>query len=258
MLERTAKQTRFATAVALTRTAGHVRKAVTEEMAKQFDRPTPMVMRSLYTSPAKRDNLVAMVYLKDRPLPGQARSMSELLAHQFSGGSRIAKQVEVVLRQAGLMGSGEYLVPGAAAKLDRYGNWARGQIVQVLSQLKIGGGTGRGYDNAPTGSKRSKRNVARAGVFFYSGGPEGRAGRTLVDRETGITYGRETRTRSHLPKGVWMRTDSGPKPIALFIRGAPTYKRRIDMRAIADRVIAARFNAEFSTALAQANATARA
>lgn len=252
------KQVRFATAVALTRTAKHAQASVIDEMRAKFDRPTPTTLRSLFVKPATKANLEAMVYLKTKPLGGKnPRSMAQTIGHQFGGGPRNAKMLEEALRASGYVQAGEFIVPAAGAKLDRYGNWQRGQIVQALSQLRIGRG---GYDNASTGSQRSQRNVAKAGAMFWSLGKAGKSGaKQLIDKATGIAYGYVGRVgqASHLAKGIWMRTSAGLKPIAIVVSGAPRYRKVIDMERIARQSIAQHFDQEFDRAFAAAMSTAR-
>lgn len=250
---RVAKQVPYATAVALTRTAQAAQKDVAWEFSRKFDRPTPTVMKGLWVKSATRASLEAMVYVKDRPLGGKNPfSLAQVLAHEFSGGGRLAKQLEFVLRRDGFIGADEFVVPGAAAKLDRYGNMSRGQIVQILSQIGV---RSAGYDSTPTGSRRSRKHVAATGGIFWSRGTQ--STRTpVVDQATGITYGYRGGSASHLPKGAWARDGRGVKPLLIVI-SAPHYRRRIDMARIVGVTVAREFDAQFSTALAQAMKTAR-
>jgi len=110
-----ARQIPFAASQALNATARTVRTATLAEMAANFDRPTPLVMKSLFIAPATKAKLQASVYLKDREIGGKnIRSMAEILGHQFAGGTRLRKRMENAFTDAGLIGLGEYLrVPGA-------------------------------------------------------------------------------------------------------------------------------------------------
>lgn len=249
------KQVRYAAAVALTRTAKRAQVAVADEMKVKFDRPTRTTMKSMWTKPATKASLSAMVYVKDRPLGGKnPYSMAELLKHQFAGGQRVAKQMELVLRRDGFLQQDEFVVPGAAAKLDRYGNMNRGQLVQILSQIGL---RTAGYDSTPTQSRRSKRNVALAGKIFWSMGPSGGRGKALVDKATGITYGFAGRSGSgHLPKGAWVRDGRGVKPLLIAIKG-PRYNKRIHLDRIVKTQVDRYFDAEFAAAFADAMRTAR-
>lgn len=253
------KQVRYATAVALTRTAKRAQAATADEMRSKFDRPTRTTMKSMFVKPATKANLEAMVYVKDKPFGGKNPfSMAELLKHQFTGGSRIAKQLELILRRDGFLLAGEFVVPGAAAKLDSYGNMNRGQIVQILSQIGV---RTAGYDSSPTKSKRSRRNVARAGQIFWSAGTTGNIGKVTqhFDKAGNFAYttqeGRGGKV-SHLPKGAWMRAGRSVKPLMIVIK-SQRYRQRINLDRIARQAIDRHFNAEFDQAFADAMRTAR-
>lgn len=222
----------FATAAALTRTAKRVQNELLEEMKREFDRPTPWTLRSTFIAPATKRKLEATVGLKDRPYPGNRLSSAQILAHQFAGGGRHVKGVEMWLRRAGYLGANEFVTPGQGARLDRYGNMSRGQVQQILSQLKAG------LDPAAHASQstRSKRNVRRAGAIFWSRG-EGRT--------------------AHLPRGAWQRHGLHlVKPLLIAV-ASPSYTRRINLRAIGEKVVREHAQREFNEALATALRTAR-
>ncbi|MEZ0231886.1 MAG: hypothetical protein ACAH12_03530 [Methylophilaceae bacterium] len=220
------KQVPFAAARALTRTVKVAQSVIVKEFDVKLDRPTPFTKRSLYTKPATKKNLEAMVYLKDDSAGG-TKPMSEQIAQQFSGGERARKRIEFWLSASGYIGSSEYVAPGSAAKLDKYGNMSRGQIQQMLSQLRAGA------DRYAYSSKsaRSMQNQAKAGMMFWS-----RGGR--------------------LARGVWMRKGRTVKPILLVIK-KPIYKKRIDMMKLVQTVINARFDMEFAYSMSEAIANAR-
>jgi hypothetical protein len=252
-LGNTEKQVHAATMIALTKTAKHAQKAMYDEFRQQFDRPTPTVMKSLFVDPAKKDTLAARMYLKDRALGGKnTRSMSEILAHHFVGGGRQHKQLEDVLRSYGYLDAGDMIVPGAAAKMDRYGNMNRGQITQILSQIGLVRG---GFDSSPTSSRRSKRNVARAGVIFWSGGPMS-SRRKLVDKASGIAYGTTGTGATNLPKGAWMRAGRSVKPLWIVVKGT-SYRRRFDFMRTGQAAVDRHFGNEFEAALRYVKATER-
>lgn len=249
MLSGMEKQVRFATAKALTLTAKNVEKSVYDEMRSKFDRPTPTTMRSLRTKPATKQDLTAMVYLKDRELGGNnALAMAQIIGHQFSGGARQRKSLEKAFSTKGLISASEYLAPGAGAKLDAYGNMSRGLIAQIMSQLHVG------LDPASwsSGSKRSRRNVMKAGTLFWS---FGKGGSTTVGIRGGEMV-KSTSLQNHLPRGVWARVGGGVTPILIVIN-KPRYKQRIDMERIARNVITRDFNGIFNSTFEEAMRTAR-
>jgi hypothetical protein len=228
------KQVRFATSKALNATAKKVQARVVQEMGAAFDRPTPYTLRSFaLLKPATKAELTAIVGLKDRAGAKARMPPAELLAHQFNGGGRAWKGLELWLSRAGLIGAGEYVAPGAGARLDRYGNMSRGQVQQLLSQLRAG------PDPAAYASKsaRSRRNVKKAGRIFWARG-NARDG--------------------HLPRGAWI--DMGPpiglRPLLLVV-SRPTYRKRIDLERIAREVVGREFGPAFDAALADAIRTAR-
>lgn len=225
------KQVRFAAAVALTRTAKHVEESLRDTLRSEFDRPTEFTLRSTFTEGAKPSNLHATVWFKNRQASKNRLSSSDILGHHFSGGTRQHKGLEQWLMRAGLISPGEFVAPGEAAKLDQYGNLSRGQIAQILSQLRAGADP----TQYATKSKRSKRNQQRAGLMFWSRGGK-------------------------LPRGVWMRFSfafgSAVKPILIVI-GRPQYQQTIDLPELGKRIARARFDDEFRRALQFALATAR-
>jgi hypothetical protein len=229
MLDRRfAKQVPFATAVALTKTAQHGQRAVIEEMKSQFDRPTPFTLKSLFIKPATKQNLQAMVYLKDQSPGGKSRPLSETLGHQFAGGTRVRKRLELWLERAGYISANEYMVPAAGARLDQYGNMSRGQVQQILSQLRAGPDP-YSYKSK---SARSKKNVKLSGGLFWSRGGK-------------------------LPRGVWVRGPANSVlPVMLVVTGV-RYKRLINMSVVIERVIKKHFETEFKKALEMAIRTAR-
>lgn len=191
----------------LTFLAKNVEKKTYDAMRENFDRPTPIVMRSLRTKTATANDQHARVYLKGYELTKQAKSMADVLSHEFEGGERIPKQIEKRFRQAGLLGANEWLVPGLMARMDKYGNMSRGQIQQVISQLGL---MVAGSDNVATKSARSQRSQRRAGYFFWADGE-------TID----------------LKPGVWQAKKGGRElnPILIVIR-KPNYRALIDMDQI--------------------------
>lgn len=251
------RQVPFATAKALTLTAKEAQKDTYREFERKFDRPTPLTMRSLFIKPATKRDLTSEVFVKDRAIGGKnSRSTAELLRHQFGGGTRIVKRLEQVLRVQGFIDQDEFVVPGAAAKLDRYGNMSRGQLSQMLSQIGVGAA---GYDNRSTGSARSRRNVAKAGRIFWSlgkGTPSAGVMRGLR-KKFDIDKAVDPKSTQHLPKGAWMRAGLTVKPILIVVGASPNYRRRIDMAAIARNAVRRDFNRLFAEAYAEAVRTAR-
>ena len=218
----------FAVALALTRTAQDVQREVYDEQRDEFDRPTPYTMNDLFIKKATKNNLVAEVAVKDRLYSKTTRSPEDILGHQFlGGGKRKRKAIEVYATQAGLIGPSEYLVPSDYAKLDAYGNMSRGQVAQIMSQLRLG------IDLYQYASKSKRSMAKRRGVgYFWSRG-------------------------GHLARGVWKRDGRYDVVPVLMVAGSVSYTARINVSRVGERVTAAKFAGHLRAAWEQALRTSR-
>lgn len=221
------KQVRFATAVALTRTMKGAEQDLYAEMRRVWDRPTPFSQRSLRVVPATKDTLEASVEIKDRSYSKSSLAPQQIYEHQYFGGARKQKAIERYAQRAGLISANEILVPASGAKLDAYGNMSRGQVQQVMSQLRLG------LDPYAwsSKSKRSQTNQAKAGRMFWSRG-------------------------GHLARGIWIRRGRATQPLML-VADSPNYRARMDMQRVGMAAFDKRFEAEFDRAYLSAISTAR-
>lgn len=127
-----------AMATALSRSAVKVRDQIKAYMPQVLERPTPYTLNSLFAKTATADRLEASVDFKDdRAVTNGGTPATYYLMPQVEGGQRKTKRLEVALQAVGALPRGWFVVPGAGATVDAYGNVSRGQIVQVLSQLRI-------------------------------------------------------------------------------------------------------------------------
>jgi hypothetical protein len=216
MIDNLAKQVRYATARSLTATAHDVRTELGREMTSKLDRPTRWATGAWRVERATKDNLVATVAMR----PGRYQP-AEQLVQQFVGGGRAPKRFEVLLRQAGYIGAGEYIVPGNAASLDAFGNVRRSQLTAILRAIKA----------QPAKVNKRKSRSAVAGVFWSDG------------------------TRG-LPKGAWARNGKTLSCYLLAVN-ATTYRPRVALLPVAERVVRAKFQKHFDAALAEALRTAK-
>lgn len=204
---------RRALSTALTRTAKDAQAAIQRKMPSVFDRPTPFTLKSVMIESATAQTLSARVFIRDEATKGTAPV--KYLAPQAHGGARNQKRFERQLQAAGLLPPGMYAVPGEAAKLDGYGNWDRGQIVQVVAFLRAFGE--QGYKSNMSDKRRQGFSKKNGGVEYFVGRSKG--GRGAL--------------------GIWARYrfagGSAIKPIALFVR-APKYKQRFDFQRLANDV----------------------
>mgnify|MGYP000844727299 FL=1 len=230
-----ARRVPFAVVKALTRTAKAGQEAVKSEIRSVFDRPTPYTLNSTYIRPATRDKMVASVYLKDDASKGTPAG--KYLGPQIEGGTRRHKRMEVALQRIGVLPQGWYAIPGRAAKLDAYGNWSRGQIVQVLSYFQAFGEQGYRANTAAEKRAKMKRGTrSKRGVAYFAVLPGRRASRAL---QPGIYL------QTYFAKG------SAIQPIAIFVENA-TYRRRLDFYATVERVAVTQYPLELQRAINEA------
>ncbi|MDR6521788.1 hypothetical protein J2789_004478 [Variovorax paradoxus] len=234
------RQVPFALARAMNLTGKDVIDAERDEMSNVFDRPTPFTLNSLRLRPATKQDLTAVVDVRDSQRP------NHFILPQIHGGARLQKRFEELLVQRGVMRADERAVPALGAELDAYGNMTRGQIVRILSQLQAFNVAG--FDANATNSKRSKAKRQRE-AFFVSQGP-GKA-----------TFGRHSwskgRKLQHLQRGIWARiafgaTGSAVMPVLLFVSRAmyqPRYRFEQVAQATISRVFARHFDESFAAAL---------
>lgn len=238
-LDRVAKtQLPFATMLALNATAWQVKLATEREMPRYLDRPTPWTLRSVRYTKARKDRLQAEIWF-DPWGNKRAVTAEKFLGPQIFGGTRSAKGFERKLRQAGILPEGMFVVPGAGAPLDRYGNVPGSFLVKILSQLGAAEGVAGFLANQTPTSKRRRIARNRRRVDYFVGG-QGRA--------------------AHLPPGIYSRTYFGfgtaIRPVLMFV-GRATYRQRFPFFEIGRAVAAREFPREFDAALSRALATAR-
>jgi len=216
-----------AMATALTRTAVQVRAGVQAEMPRVLDRPTPYTMRQLRYVGASADRLAAavgfnVVSVTDergarigfRDLGQGETPAGKYLQPNIDGGTRRVKRLEEALRAQGALPDGWLVVPGQGATIDAYGNVARGQVVQVLAQLRIQLLSGTTRNMSFDARKQITAQRKAGGRFFVI--PPGKG-----KQQPGI-YQREFNGRNITP-------------VFIFVRGA-TYRRRFDFDSLAKRL----------------------
>lgn len=242
-------QPRFplALAKALTQTAQDIRAAELQELRRSIDRPTPYTERQLRYVMATPQRLEAHVgfdisavqdaygnvqqYVRDGNTPA-----SKYMAQQVTGGPRGVKRFEAALQAAGLMPKGWHAVPGRSARLDQFGNISRGQIIQILSQLRVTQTAGYTRNLRAGADKKSK--AARARAFKKAGG-----------QYFAVT---EPGAQGKLPPGIYQRAslERGPvqravRAILIFVPTA-TYRRRFAFDEVALRTAKDKFETLFA------------
>lgn len=229
------RQGPYVAAVSLTRTMRDVQGAIKDEKRNVFDRPTAYALNGTFLKPATKTNLESRVWVKDNPF-GKGVPADRFLAPQIFGGERRHKGSERLLQAGGLMPAGWYLVPGEGAQLDGNGNIRRGQLRQILSQLKVQGGSG--HESRATGSQRSNRTIARQGVTYFA----------LPNGNRGL-----------LP-GVYLKRRFGHgtaiRPVFIFVSKVE-YQTRLKFHEVGQTTIDARFPIHFQAEQEKAMRSAR-
>lgn len=226
------KKARYAAVAAMNNSMEWADTAVRKEMRQVFDRPTPWVLNSLRIKYATPSTMAAELAFKDI---NSATSSSTMVLPHVDGGQRRFKAMEARLMGIGLMPAGYNAVPGAAAKLDAFGNMSRGQISQLLNVL--GTYTESGFNKANINTvKRLAKGNAKKSVYGFT---------YWVNKVGGTGQGK------HLQPGVYQRVQTGfgssLKPVLIFVKQA-NYKKRLDFYGITKRVVNQRFPAEFDRA----------
>ena len=233
LIGKSARQAQFAVAKALTLTAKDVKKGLVDELGRVLDRPTPYTLKSVFMKPATRDKPEALVWFKDDGSTSHAGTpATKYLMPHVEGGHRQLKRFERALQAAGHLPAGYYVVPGAGANLDQYGNISRGQIIQVLSQLRIT--QTAGYTRNMRFGKGGIAAQRRAGGRFFVIPP----GQKAV-------------------AGVYQREFAGSNitPVMIFVK-SPSYSRRFDFKGVSTRIVKERLPVHFRASLKAAMDTA--
>lgn len=231
------KQIPFAISRTLNDTAFKIKAAEEREVRDVFDRPTPRTQKAFYVKRSTKQKLVAEIGIEE--FGGKGVAPSKYLLAQIVGGSRRPKRFEVALMRAGVMPASHRAVPGAAAKMDAYGNMQGGQIVQILSYFRAF--PEAGYKANITDKRKAalrKGSKRKVGFEYFVGSPgDGR-----------------------LPLGIWQRFrfagSTAIKPVLIFVASA-TYEAVFDFEYVARNTVSKEFDKIFTQRMAEALATAK-
>lgn len=264
------KKIKTAQVSALNEAAFSAAKAARGEIAKVFDRPTPLIQRSVVYFKAglagrkvrvpgafnidgsglmtalQADRLEAVVDLSGE-INKQGVSPDQVLNAQIRGGQRRHKRHEVALQRIGILPSGMYIVTGQAANVDQYGNMSSGQINQILSYFSAFAEQGyRANMTAAARAKRAKGTKRACGFEYFVVRP---GDKRTWSRGEGKAVG------SHrMQPGIYQRVFSGfgtaIRPVMIFVSRA-NYRARLDFYGVAERTAVKAFNNAYPRYLAQ-------
>jgi hypothetical protein len=230
------QQVPYALARSLTKTAQFVAIKEEQQMARDFDRPTPYTLNSLYVKPATKQRLSAEVKIKDEAFKGNPAI--RFLAAEIYGGLRRRKGFENLLQKSGVLPAGWYAIPASGAPKDAYGNVSGGFINRILSQLQSARDA---LTNETAKLKRSRNRRRVYGRYF-------------------VAFPGRAKTK-HLAFGIWERIGSfggsTVRPVFIFTPRPPHYRQRFKFFDIADQTARMRWPIEFALAMREAIATAR-
>lgn len=202
-----------AVSTALTRTAKDVQEAEKKAIREQIDRPRDFTVNSVTIEPATGEKLYSRVYLKVNQ--GSGRGAGKYILPQISGGSGHLRGYEVALQGKGMMPKGWRIAPGAAARLDSFGNISKQTLDSVFRNLVVEGPR-----------KQSKRRgKAKPMRWFF-----------LLRRRGKLTPG------VYVVEGV-----KGPRQV---LRYEPSlqFKKRYDFWGVAQRTARDKFPQQFNRA----------
>jgi hypothetical protein len=220
----------LAIAKALTFTAKAVQRELVGEMGRVFDRPTRRTLGGTWIKAATPQSMVAIVKIKDDAVGGPNKTIA-WLGHHITGGGRAVKRSEQLLRQQGILGNDEFIVPGAAATLDAHGNISRGLMQKILSRV------GASFDalTRAKGKVSRVRGQSYSETYFYLREPHGRLTRRGIYRR--IVF-----------PGTGL---SKVEPVLIFVKRV-RYRRRLRFFEIADQVFQLRYPLQLKIELERA------
>jgi len=168
---------------------------------------------------------------------------------ETQGGGRNIKGFEKLLQNAngrfsgGVMPRGWYAIPTNAAPFDIYGNVPGSAINRILSQLQA---------SRDPGTRETAGTAKRRGSMHYKG--KSRPSRYFVVMP-------DVARTKHLAPGIWERVafgfGSSIRPIFIYTRRRPSYRKRFDFNRISTTTASAQIGLQFKRGMALAMATAR-
>jgi hypothetical protein len=290
------RQVNYAAVQTLNAVAYGARQFVVQKIPQVFDRPIPSTRSSPRYEKAKLvrafdsyGTSTASVYIddfsgNDAEVGGRGITTGKKkipptrwLAPQVYGGARSLKAFERLMRAKRILPNGLFVVPGAGATLDAFGNLPGSTINLILAWF----GAFERYagDMANMGKKRMdkligarskgfkvrKRDVARPGYSNFNVADGKYKSKTLLGTQlrSGQVVGRlflggVARSR-HLKPGVYSAKGihgSDVTPILRFVR-QPLYGRRFPFHTFVLAYVKEHFDAEFSKQLDRAVTSAK-
>lgn len=237
------KQLPFATMLALNDAMFSVVAAWKEAIPQVFDRPTPFTMNAVLYRKATKDKLYADVYLRDEMRDGTPPA--RYLNREATGGAREEKPLEHLMRQAGILGADEFVVPARGFPLDQFGNVPGAVARTILSDLQATRDTADRSTAASRGKRARRKDINKRAVYFES------------SPKLSASQGK----RQNLPRAIFQRTATGfgssVRMAFIIVKGPPRYRQRFDARKFAQQAFSQAFPVAFQKRLRSAVASAK-
>jgi hypothetical protein len=199
------QQMPFAAAKALTALANRVDDVETKQLSRVFDRPTPFTLNAIGVRAARKSNLHAVVYVKDK-------AAGYLAPYEFGGVQKV---------------NGRAMLTPKGSPTNQYGNLPRNLIARLKGRADIF-----------IGPVKTKSGEVINGVW----------------QRPFIRANQNIRGKSKVGKGA---NTGGALKLLVRFTDPKAVTKHLGYRARAKLCIDTNFNAEFSTAMAQAMASAR-
>jgi hypothetical protein len=252
MLVGAGRQAPFALSVAMNDLAFMIRTKEMDTITQVFNNPKPQTVRNIRVRKATKDNLTAHISFHN------IWDGDEYIIPEIEGGTRTMKRSEKLF--------GRYFVPGAGAKLDKYGSMLGSQITQIISQLKLF--SERGYKMNETGNSRARRTGAKKSTeyFMITQTTGGLIPGVYQRIQSGTGFG--GKTSKSLPVGSFQKGRSSGKyasvirsrgviPVIIFVNKPPAYNKRFPFYEVGQQVIADNGHQVLAKAIDRAMSTAR-
>lgn len=238
--DRLTKRLGWAIADSMTQAAKESRAYLREVTPRYIDKPTTWTLNSTFVSYANQRKLQVEVGFKYFGGGVPAGRYLETLAR---GGTRKPKSTERQLQSAGVLRSGQFIVPTGVTplRLNSFGNLTGANYTQVLSRL--GAMTVQGSSqNVNKASSRS--NNKRGTRDFFAANISGHYGimARVGKRPKGNPGGRGRPVTSNLPRGYHT---------VFYVTRQPRYEPRFPIQTILNSYYQARFGPIFRSRLAQ-------
>ena len=165
-------------------------------LPKYIDRPTRWTLNAVMTRYAKQSNLSAQVLFKDTNYvngKSSSNAAADYLNPLIEGGDRKLKNFEFRLRRGGRIRPTQFALPGADARLDRFGNISKSVSAHILRDVQS-------YIKEDGYDQNTRRKAVK--YFMLPASP-------------------------HKPIGIYYRQGKQLKQVIVFTDDAPNYEQRI-------------------------------